>query len=120
VVLIGAEFVPVPVAPERGWFGAPVCSAPDFIEPGLTLPGGGAFCAEAADIVRRPAAAIIAILLIIMNPFELSWSDIGAFAPTVVVPTVRQTQRSWLKQILATRCPTRNNSVVVQGPSGLM
>lgn len=72
MVLIGAEFVPVPVAPERGWFGAPVCSAPDFMEPGLTLPGGGAFCAEAADIVRRPAAAIIAILLIIMNPFELS------------------------------------------------
>jgi hypothetical protein len=60
----------VPAAPPsllRGWLGAPVCSAPDFIEPGFTLPGGGV-CATAAVAANRLAAASVAMVRIMSSP----------------------------------------------------
>lgn len=41
----------------RGWFPAPVCSAPDCIEPGLTF-GGAGVCANAADVTKTPATTV--------------------------------------------------------------
>jgi hypothetical protein len=66
--VIGAAPV-VPICPpERGWFGAPDCSAPEFIDPGLVLPGGGRFCADARETASRLAAPMRAILLIMIDP----------------------------------------------------
>lgn len=53
----GADRVPwLFISGLRGWFPAPVSSAPDCIDPGLTF-GGAGVCANAADVTMTPATA---------------------------------------------------------------
>jgi hypothetical protein len=53
----GADRVPwLFISGLRGWFPAPVSSAPDCIDPGFTF-GGAGVCANAAVVMATPAAA---------------------------------------------------------------
>jgi len=75
---IGAPVVPVcPL--ERGWFGAPDCSAPEFIDPGFVLPGGGLFCADAKETARTLANPTSAILNFMTSTSFFENSTAGSF-----------------------------------------
>jgi hypothetical protein len=54
----GADRVPwLFISGLRGWFPAPVSSAPDCIDPGLTF-GGAGVCANAPDVTKTLATSV--------------------------------------------------------------